>query len=141
MKSLFILLLPTLVNAAPITLNFQARIRDNSGHVLENSNVTFFFQYTSPDGSCVLFEETYENQNMIGSGGLVNFQLGLSVDNPTVNYKKVFSSGDTLKDTFKNSGTYTCKDGSTYTPLATDIRKMTVKFQYPLAVVGMKFLE
>lgn len=68
---------------------------------------------------------------MYGSGGLVNFQLGLGVDNASLKYRKIFSAAPTLKDTFRNAGNFTCKDGSTYTPLHNEIRKLSLQFQYP----------
>jgi hypothetical protein len=115
----------------PLTLNFQARIRTSNSQVLEHPDVSFFFEYTSPDGGCVLYQDAYDHQNMSGSGGLVNFQLGLGVDNPGIGYRKVFGAAAELKDTFKNSGTFSCLGGGNYTPTSTDIRKLAVKFQYP----------
>ncbi|MBK8204782.1 MAG: hypothetical protein IPK68_21565 [Bdellovibrionales bacterium] len=61
---------------APSDLVYQGRIFKPDSSALEASNVLFDVSVYSPDGSCLLYEESH-SVNMAGSGGSFSLALGM----------------------------------------------------------------
>jgi hypothetical protein len=122
---LCLLFFVTEVLSAPATVTFQARIVRPDLTNLESSNVSFKFYYLYPkpagtDLQCVIYAEEITGVNMTGSKGLVTLQLGSGT--------RTYGSGN-LKNVFDNSTpSYACQAGGTYTPAATDNRRIIVQF-------------
>ena len=122
---LFSLFFTADVFSAPATVTFQARIVKPNLTNLESSSVSFKFYYLYPkpvgtDLQCVIYAEEITGVNMTGSKGLVTLQLGSGT--------RTYGSGN-LKNVFDNSTpSYPCQAGGTYTPAATDNRRVIVQF-------------
>ncbi|AZZ36026.1 hypothetical protein CIK05_04210 [Bdellovibrio sp. qaytius] len=118
-----ILLLAMNAMAVPGFTTYQARITKPDGSPLEANNVSFRFTTLDPNGSCILYIEDYTAINMTGSAGLVSFSLGSGT--------KAYPTSGTVafKDIFSNAnGGITCLTSGTYTPGASDTRKIVMQF-------------
>ncbi len=110
--------------AGPSRTTYQAKIIKPDGYPLESSTVNFKFTILDPAGSCILYSETFSSVNMGASAGLVSFSLGSGVRTFPV-------SGSTFEQVFSNTtASLTCDAGgpATYSPLATDTRKIVMQF-------------
>lgn len=110
--------------AGPGRTTYQAKIVKPDGYPLEASNVNFKFTILDPAGACILFSETYSAVNMTSTGGLISFSLGSGVKTYPV-------SSPTFEDVFSNiTPSLSCDVGGppTYSPAATDIRKIVMQF-------------
>lgn len=98
------------VFAVPKTLSFQSKIYKPDGFPLEAANVNFRFTTVDPTGTCILYIEDFANVSMVGSSGLVVFNLGSGT--------KIFPTIDfTFTSLFNNIPTsLNCQGGSTYSP-------------------------
>ncbi len=110
--------------AGPGQTTYQAKIIKPDGYPLESSSVNFKFTILNPAGDCILFAETYSSVNMNSTGGLISFSLGSGVKTYPV-------SSPTFEDVFSNiTPSLSCDAGGpvSYSPLATDIRKIVMQF-------------
>lgn len=113
------------VNAYAINgrTTYQAKIYKPDGLPLEAVSVNFRFTVLDPSASCVLFSEDYAAVNMIGSGGLVSFSLGMG----TRTYPA--SGPTTLAAVFDNSvASFVCQSPGIFNPVPTDNRKVVMQF-------------
>lgn len=121
--------------ASPAALSYQGRILKTDGTPLEYNNVSFIFQITNPNGSCVIYQEQVTGYSFVNSGGVFDAPIGEgSVQYPlggaanileAFDNSKVFNCGNC---TLVN-GVYTCVDGTnTYTASVGDFRKLRVSF-------------
>ena len=122
---LFILsfLMGTVAHASPNTITFQSRIIKPDGTALEAAAVNFRFSITDTVGSCVIYQEDFNNRNMSGSKGLINLSMGAG--------SKVYPvAAMTLSEVFNNynSPTLNCQAGGNIAAGATDRRKLIVQF-------------
>ena len=124
-----ILLLVGLIvySASALAINgrttYQAKIYKPDGQPLEAVSVNFRFTVLDPSSSCVLFIEDYAAVNMIGSGGLTSFSLGMG----TRTYPA--SGPTTFATVFDNSiPSFVCQTPGVYNPIPTDNRKVVMQF-------------
>ena len=102
---------------------YQAKIFKPDGYPLEAVSVNFRFTVLDPSSSCVLFAEDYAAVNMIGSGGLISFSLGMGTRSYPTSGPVTFSS------VFDNStASFVCQTPGIYNPIATDNRKVVMQF-------------
>ncbi len=102
---------------------YQAKIYKPDGQPLEAVSVNFRFTVLDPSSSCVLFIEDYAAVNMIGSGGLTSFSLGMG----TRTYPA--SGPTTFATVFDNSTpSFVCQTPGVYNPIPTDNRKVVMQF-------------
>ncbi|XGC80309.1 tail fiber domain-containing protein [Bdellovibrio bacteriovorus] len=127
MLSILLLLFSPLGFAAPNSLTYQGRIVKSDGTPLEYNNVSFVFEITSPNGSCVIYREQKNGVNMANSKGVFDVPIGTGT--------KLFppSPTATLLSAFDNSQVQDCGDAdnnvaSTYTPSASHTRLLRVQF-------------
>ncbi|MFS4460531.1 tail fiber domain-containing protein [Bdellovibrio sp. HCB2-146] len=108
--------------AAPNTLNYQGRILKANGSPLEYNNVSFVFEITSPNGNCVVYREQVDGINMQNSKGVFDVPIGTGT--------KLFPVDPlfTLSKAFDNGISQNCFGGTTYTPIAEDVRVLKVQF-------------
>jgi len=112
------------VFAGPGRTTYQAKIIKPDGYPLETASVNFKFTILDPDGSCILYSETYSSVNMASTGGLISFSLGSGVKTYPV-------SSPTFEDVFSNiTANLSCDTGGppSYSPASTDIRKIVMQF-------------
>lgn len=102
---------------------YQAKIYKPDGLPLEAVSVNFRFTVLDPSASCVLYIEDYVAVNMIGSGGLTSFSLGMGARAYPVSGPVTFAS------VFDNSTpSFVCQAPGVYNPIATDNRKIVMQF-------------
>ena len=116
-----VLAFASFAEASPATISFQMKIFKPNGTPLENTNNAFRFTLTDPSGSCVLYIDDHTNVNLAGTKGQAFFQMGSGI-------KTYASGGGTFGEIFSNSSALSCQSGGTYTPGATDSRKLVVQF-------------
>nr|BFD68373.1 hypothetical protein HAGR004_33950 [Bdellovibrio sp. HAGR004] len=111
-----------IAEASPNSLTYQGRIIKSNGQPLENSSVSFLFEITSPNGSCVIYREQKDGINMLNSAGVFDVPIGSGT--------KLFPSDPlfTLLDAFNNSKSHNCYGNSTYPAQAGDTRLLKVQF-------------
>ncbi|KYG63694.1 hypothetical protein AZI86_12760 [Bdellovibrio bacteriovorus] len=118
------------VAATSTSLTYQGRIVKTDGTPLQYANVSFLFQIKDPSGACVIYQEHVTGINMSGSNGVFDVPIGMG----TISWP---AGPATVIDVFNNSSAaacgvcsgYTCTAGSsTYTPLASDGRVLSVSF-------------
>lgn len=129
--ALFVLLFSSLALASepPASFTYQGKIYKANGiDPVEASSVTFKLQIRSPDGLCLLFEETH-HRDMTGSSG--NFVLNVG-DGSNTN-----ASSLTLNEVFDNSGTKTGAAGCTYSPISGDMRRLRFSYDDGTEVVSL----
>ncbi|MCB0378609.1 MAG: hypothetical protein KDD33_08970, partial [Bdellovibrionales bacterium] len=125
--TLILFLTSTVGLASPASLVYQGQIIKPNGHALEAASVTFKVEVFSPGAEeCLLYEESHI-VNMVGSKGIFGLPLGEGI-----RAGSDFEDTATLIQAFDNSsGTIsptTCSIGSTYTPTASDRRKIRLTF-------------
>ncbi len=102
---------------------YQAKIYKPDGLPLEAVSVNFRFTVLDPSSSCVLYIEDYAAVNMIGSGGLTSFSLGMGARAYPVSGPVTFAS------VFDNSiPSFVCQAPGVYNPISTDNRKIVMQF-------------
>lgn len=104
----------------PASFTYQGKIyRSNGFDPLTSSSVIFKVQLRSPDGACVLFEETHQ-RDMSNSDG--NFSLLIGDGTNTG------ASALSIMDAFDNSSVKTGASNCVYTPATGDARRL--RFSY-----------
>lgn len=111
-------LIHSLASEAPSDLVYQGRIFKPDSSALEASNVVFDVSVYSPDGSCLLYEESH-SVNMAGSGG--SFSLALGMGTPV-------GPAYSVKEVFSNIGSFTGGGSCSYTPVSGHSRIIRVTF-------------
>ncbi|WP_374075323.1 tail fiber domain-containing protein [Bdellovibrio bacteriovorus] len=113
--------------AAPNSLTYQGRIVKSDGTSLEYNNVSFLFEITNNNGSCVIYREQKNGINMANSHGVFDVPIGTGT--------KLFPSSPTktLLSAFDNTLIHDCADADnnvsgTYTPSVTHSRLLRVQF-------------
>jgi|GEM_PF-5027514 Phage-related tail fibre protein len=103
----------------PMNFTYQGKLFKSNGiDPVEAASVTFKIQLRSPDGLCLLFEETH-HRDMSGTSGVFSLIIGEGSNTNATSLS--------LKQVFDNS---TAKTGEscTYTPITGDIRRL--RFTY-----------
>lgn len=121
---LFVLsqLLTVSVWAVPTGITLQSKILKPDGTALEAASVSYNITTVDPLGTCVLYVETFNNVNMIGSGGIALNNLGEGV-------RSFSATGTGYADIFNNATpSYACQAGGTYTPAINDRRQIVIQF-------------
>ncbi|WP_413569389.1 tail fiber domain-containing protein [Bdellovibrio sp. HCB117] len=108
--------------AAPKYFTYQGRIVKSDGTALEYGNVSFLFEITNPNGTCVIYREQKDGINMQSSKGVFDVPIGSGT--------KLFPTDPlfSLLDAFNNSESQNCAGGATYSPLSGDGRLLKVQF-------------
>ncbi|MEK2687452.1 beta strand repeat-containing protein [Bdellovibrio sp. GT3] len=109
--------------ASPQKLTYQGRIVDSLGNPLNYNDVTFRFQITSTDGTCVLYYEERQHVNMQNSNGIFDIAIG----DGTVIY--AVGGANKLSDSFINGISHACHGGGTWNATSTSERLLKVSFQ------------
>ncbi|WP_413585259.1 beta strand repeat-containing protein [Bdellovibrio sp. HCB274] len=112
----------TLALASPQKLTYQGRIIDSLGNPLNYNDVSFRFQVTSTDGTCVLYSEERQHVNMQNSEGVFDIAIG----DGTVLY--AVGGANKLSDSFINGVSYFCHGGGTWNATSTSERLLKVSF-------------
>lgn len=118
--------------SAPQSFTYEGRLYDNAGNPLNDNSVTFTFQIRSPNGACLLYEET-QTIDLSGSASTAGV-FALQVGSPIGAAKRSSAPADlnlSMKSVFANQGvviraadpTY-CPGG--YTPASGDDRVLRV---------------
>lgn len=123
------------VHAAGAGITYHGRLIDPNGNPVEGSSVQFRLQIRTPGNeNCLMYEEV-QNKNLSQTGGIyavtINDGTGSRLD----------STGYTLDQIFANRNDYTfpaanCATGTTFSPNATDSRKIQVLFNDGTFPVG-----
>ncbi|MBK8202991.1 MAG: hypothetical protein IPK68_11930 [Bdellovibrionales bacterium] len=108
----------SLASEAPSGLVYQGRIMKPDNSPLEAVSVLFDIEVYSPDGACLLFEETH-TINMASSGG--SFALTLGTGTP-------IGLSYFVKEVFSNTGAFTGAGPCSYSPSTGDSRRIRVTF-------------
>ncbi|WP_350159202.1 hypothetical protein [Bdellovibrio sp. 22V] len=110
------------VEAAPALFTYQGRILKSDGQALEHNSVSFIFEITNPNGTCVIYREQKDGINMVNSKGVFDVPIGSGT--------KLFPADPfySLLDAFNNTKTHDCVGGATYSSLSGDIRLLKVQF-------------
>ncbi len=108
----------SLASEAPSGLVYQGRIMKPDNSPLETASVLFDIEVYSPDGACLLFEETH-TISMMGSGG--SFSLTLGTGTP-------IGPSYFVKEVFSNTGAFTGAGSCSYSPSTGDSRRIRVTF-------------
>lgn len=116
-----------LLSSSALAINgrttYQAKIYKPDGLPLEAVSVNFRFTVLDPSSSCVLYVEDYAAVNMIGSGGLTSFSLGMGTRTYPASGPVTFAS------VFDNSTpSFVCQAPGVYNPIPTDNRKIVMQF-------------
>jgi trimeric autotransporter adhesin len=113
--------------AAPQRTTYQAKIIKPDGNPLEAPSVNFRFTVMDPAGTCVLYVENFASVNMANSGGLIALPLGSGTKSfptsGTISFSDVFDNTSIARSCQPTGGP------ATYTPVATDVRKIVMQFQ------------
>lgn len=117
-----LLMVANTASAVPNGITFQAKILQPNGSAMEVPAVDFRMTTFSPNTSCVLYVETFGGVSMTSSGGVALLKLGAGTP--------IYSGATTsYPDVFNNlSPSLNCQAGGTYTPAATDARKIVMQF-------------
>ncbi|WP_413558593.1 beta strand repeat-containing protein [Bdellovibrio sp. HCB209] len=108
--------------ASPQKLTYQGRIVNSQGNPLTYNDVSFRFQITSTDGTCVLYYEERQHVNMQNSDGIFDIAIG----DGTVIY--AVGGSNKLSDSFTNGISYNCYGGGTWNASSTSERLLKVAF-------------
>ena len=114
--------LASVASASPQKLTYQGRILNSAGQPLTYNDVSFRFQITSTDGTCVLYYEERQHVNMQNSDGIFDIAIG----DGTVIYAA--GGASKLSDSFTNGITYNCYGGGTWSASSTSERLLKVSF-------------
>ncbi|WP_374029210.1 hypothetical protein [Bdellovibrio bacteriovorus] len=95
------------VEAAPALFTYQGRILKSDGQALEHNSVSFIFEITNPNGTCVIYREQKDGINMVNSKGVFDVPIGSGT--------KLFPADPfySLLDAFNNTKTHDCVGGAT----------------------------
>ncbi|MBV2168261.1 MAG: tail fiber domain-containing protein, partial [Bdellovibrio sp.] len=124
---LVIVVTPLYSLGAPNSLTYQGRILSSEGRPLEYNNVSFLFEVTSNNGTCIIYREQKNAIDMTNSQGVFDVPIG------TGNKLFPISPTKTLLSVFDNTKTHDCADpnnnvAGTYTPAAGHTRLLRVQF-------------
>lgn len=124
---LVIVVTPLFSLGAPNSLTYQGRILSSEGRPLEYNNVSFLFEITSNNGTCIIYREQKNAIDMTNSQGVFDVPIGTG--------NKLFPSSPTksLLSVFDNTKTHDCADpnnnvAGTYTPASGHTRLLRVQF-------------
>ncbi|WP_374075324.1 tail fiber domain-containing protein [Bdellovibrio bacteriovorus] len=120
--SFLVLFVISWAHAAPALFTYQGRILKADGQALEYNNVSFIFEVTNPNGTCVIYREQKDGINMVNSKGVFDLPIGSGT--------KLFPTDPfySLLDSFNNAKTHDCVGGATYPAQSGDIRLLKVQF-------------
>jgi len=119
----------TFATQPPAAFTYQGKILASDGVTsVEDSSVTFKIQIYSPDGSCLLFEETH-SRDMTGTGGVFALLVGEGTNTLT--------SSLTLTQALNNSAAKTGASSCVYTPVSGDARRLRMGFTSLTETVAM----
>lgn len=116
-----IISIPSLAIAGPAALSYQGRIVKPDGSPLQHAAVSFQFEITNENGSCVLYREQVNGLDMRSSNGLFDIKIGTNHSYPA-------DPNFSVVETFDNGKTQNCDGGTNYIPLAGDGRILKVQF-------------
>jgi len=103
-------------STAPASFTYQGKIFNANGtRPLQSGSVTFKLQLRSPDGQCLLFEETHI-RNMTGTGGVFSLNVGEGSNTGRTNLS--------LLQVIDNSTNKTGDASCSYHPVAGDTRRI-----------------
>ncbi|MEK7356827.1 MAG: hypothetical protein AAB250_10280, partial [Bdellovibrionota bacterium] len=115
--------------AATAGITYQGRIIKPNGDALDGSNVQFRIQIRTPGNeNCLMYEEV-QALDMSSSKGVFALTIADGASGTRVD-----SSGIGIDKVFANRGSFTfdpttCTSGSTYSPNASDSRRLAVYFK------------
>lgn len=120
-----------IAEASPGSLTYQGRIVKSDGKPLEFGGVSFLFDVTNPDGSCVIYREQSQVKDMTNSNGVFDVPIGAG----SFSVKFPQTGSFSLIDAFNNKATsFNCRGlddttvGGTWSPSVDSIRKLRVRF-------------
>ncbi|MBV2170011.1 MAG: hypothetical protein KUL82_15010 [Bdellovibrio sp.] len=129
--ALLLCLIAGIAEASPGSLTYQGRIVKSDGKPLEYGGVSFLFDITSPDGSCVIYREQSQVKDMTNSNGVFDVPIGAG----SFSVKFPQTGSFSLIDAFNNKATsFNCRGlddatvGGTWSPSVDSIRKLRVRF-------------
>ncbi len=104
----------------PLMFNFSGKLFQSNGvDPVENASVTFKTQILSPDGTCLLFEQT-DFRDMTSTGGVFSLMVGTG----TVSNASALSIPQVFDNLSPKTGAANCN----YTPASGDSRR--IRFSY-----------
>ncbi|WP_373997870.1 hypothetical protein [Bdellovibrio bacteriovorus] len=108
--------------ASPQSLSYQGRILKSDGTPLEFNNVSFLFEITSADGSCVLYREQKDGVNMQNSNGVFDVPIGTGT--------RLYPTGPVfeLSEVFVNGKSHTCYGSGNWSASTISERLLKVQF-------------
>lgn len=113
----------------PSVFTFQGRILKSNGvDPVTDPSVLFKLQIRSPDGLCLLFEETHL-RDMTGTSGVFSIVVGQGINTNV--------SSLNLLQTFDNATSKIGAAGCAYTPGSGDSRKLRMSFDNGVEVVSL----
>ncbi len=113
----------------PQSFTYQGRIYKSNGvDPLEAVSVEFKVQVRSPDGLCLLYEETHL-RDMTGTSGIFSLIVGDGTNTGV--------SALTLAQVFDNSTAKTGASGCTYTPTTGDTRRLRFSYYDGIETVAL----
>ncbi|KHD88919.1 MAG: cell wall anchor protein, partial [Bdellovibrio sp. ArHS] len=120
--SFLIMLFSILASAAPSSLNYQGRILKTDGSPLSASNVSFSFEITNSDESCVMYREQLNGVDLSTTKGVFDVAVGTGV--------KQFPLAPSFKlsDAFVDGKSISCDGAAPVTPAIGSSRKLRVQF-------------
>lgn len=125
--SLLLLAGSSFASEPPANFNFQGRIlKANGTDPVEDAAVAFKIQIRSPDGLCLLFEETHA-RDMRGTSGVFSLTIGQGTNSN--------ASSLTLTQAFDNSVPMTGASSCAYTPQSRDSRRLRMIYDTGSEVV------
>ncbi|KHD88344.1 MAG: hypothetical protein OM95_09370 [Bdellovibrio sp. ArHS] len=120
--SIFAGILSSTGHASPQSLSYQGRILKIDGSPLEYNNVSFLFEITSSDGSCVLYREQKDGVNMQNSSGVFDVPIGTGT--------RLFPTSPVfeLSDVFVNGKSHSCYGSGSWSASNSSERQLKVQF-------------
>ncbi|KHD88343.1 MAG: hypothetical protein OM95_09365 [Bdellovibrio sp. ArHS] len=108
--------------SSPQSLSYQGRILKSDGSPLDFNNVSFLFEITSSDGTCVLYREQKDAVNMQNSNGVFDVSIG--------NGSRLFPTGPvfSLSDVFVNGVSHACAGSGSWMAASIADRQLKVQF-------------
>lgn len=121
--------LNSMAAAPPESFTYQGRIfKSNGVDPLEASSVSFKVQVRSPDGMCLLFEETHM-RDMTGTDGIFTLIVGEGTNTNV--------SSLSLSQVFDNTAVKTGASSCVYSPNSGDARRIRFSYDDGTEVVSM----
>lgn len=113
----------------PASFTYQGKIfKSNGVDPVESSSVVFKVQIRSPDGLCLLFEETHQ-RDMTGTGGVFSLLVG---EGSNTN-----ATALPLNSVFDNTAQKTGAAGCVYQPISGDSRRIRFSWDDGVEVVSL----